>query len=183
MLWLLDHFQVVVLLALAVAAMVKRRIDQATVERATRRNAGKPMDQKVVLGPLEAWPPGEPIGPPPPFFVNAGPPPPYVGTGLPPLVCPAPVPAKPAELAESAAILKRQLELQEALRRINASKTTTTIIGGAAATSKRVLAAQHHHNPGHFNAKTALSSSLRHRKDLRRAIVVREILGPPHGLP
>jgi hypothetical protein len=94
----------------------------------------------------------------------------------------------PVELYDTAAQLRRQQDLQERLRQIRASKTPATgsatkatTTGGAAATRSRVSATQRHVNPVP-HAKSGLPGSLRSRKEIRHAILMREILGPPVGL-
>ena len=94
----------------------------------------------------------------------------------------------PVELYDTAAQLRRQQDLQERLRQIRASKTPATggatkatTTGGAAATRSRVSAAQHHVSTAQ-HTKTSLPGSLRNRKEIRHAILMREILGPPVGL-
>ena len=112
-------------------------------------------------------------------------PPPIARQTPPPLfreVAPPPLFVEPAEAGE---VLKRQREIAEALQKIKSSKVVTT--GGAAVTRARSVAAQaSSRNPAMVSpsaAKGGLSTALRNRSELRRAIVLREILGPPVGLP
>ena len=159
----MDHMQIFVLIAVAIASVVKHRMDAKTAGREEDRGAGEPVDPEDMFGPDTVWPP-----------VQASVPPPLVRQAK------AAGQSRPPVVADSAAILKQQQEIQQQLLRIKASKATTS--GGAAATRHRVSAAQRHATTGEHPAKADLRGSLRHRKDLRRAIVLREVLGPPVGL-
>jgi hypothetical protein len=99
----------------------------------------------------------------------------------PPLVRvhPPPMPMAAEEAArESEALLKHQMDLQERLRQLREAKAVTS--GGAAATRSRTASQQ----TGYVAqiASTGLRTALRNRQEVRRAIVLREILGPPLGL-
>ena len=170
--WLLEHSQIMVVMAVIIATIVKRRIDTVAARRELRRESQKPAN------PQEDRPPPPPVGQPP--LVRAAPP---------RLPRPAASPARPAlEVAGHAATLRRQVDLEEQLRRINERTTalaTAAITGGATTTRNRVLTAtkhHHRHTPAPPVSKAGLTEFLRHRKDLRRAILLREILGPPLGL-
>lgn len=165
--WLFDHFQLVVLVGLALASWLKHRMDAKTAEREER---GEMPDAEDVFGPGEGW--GPTPAPPLPSV-----PPPLVRQVPPPLVRDS-TPQYSRE-SEAEVILKRQLDMQERIRQIKASKATTS--GGASATRARVAASQSHAKaaqPG----KSGLRGVLRNPKEIRRAIVMREILGPPVGL-
>ena len=158
--WLLDHFQIVALIALAVGSWVKARLDSARTAQQEREAPGEMPGQGDVFGPDTGWPqPPTPAVPPP--VVRAVPPPlkrhvmpvAVSALGRPPVTA-SPPPSQ-------------------------AGKVTT--IGGAAATRSRVSAAQIHVQSAHAR-KAGLHASLRHRKAIRHAIVMREILGPPLGL-
>ena len=176
--WIFDHFQIVALIALALASWMKRRMD---VKRAAQEQGQPPAemaDGEDVLGPGGGW--QIPQRQPQPAV-----PPPLVRQGPPPLVRQSP--SLPVELYDNAAILKQQQDLQERLRQIRETKATTggtaraTTTGGAAATRTRVSAAQSHAKSV-TPAKAGLRGSLRKRQEIRRAIVMREIIGPPLGL-
>lgn len=161
--WIFDHFQIVVLIGFALASYLKHRAD---LKRAADQEDGQPprdlTDETEPFGPEPEWqnPPRRVV--PPPLARHETTPPPVAFENL-----------------DQAAILKKQLEIQQRLRQIRDTKTTTT--GGAAATRTRVAAAQSHPKSV-LAVKTNLRASLRSRKDIRRAIVMNEILGPPLGL-
>jgi len=177
--WILDHFQIVALIALALASWMKRRMDMKRAEQEPRQPPAEMADDEDVFGPGGGWqiPPRQP---------QPSVPPPLVRQGPPPLMSPSPSHTV-ADYA-NAAILKRQQDIQERLRLIRETKVTTsggtakaTTTGGAAATRTRVSAAQSHAKSV-TPAKAGLRASLRKRQEIRRAIVMREILGPPLGL-
>lgn len=166
--WIFEHFQIVILIALALASVVKRRIDMKTAEREGRQAGGEEAGDGEVFGPGEGWPQ-------PPAHA------PLVRQSPPPITRPPLPPTLPLDPYQDSAMLKRQQELQQRLRKIRATKTTTT--GGAAATRSRVSAAQRHPSAEQAAAQAGgLRASLHHRPETRRAILMREILGPPVGL-
>lgn len=158
--WIFDNFKILAIVGLALASWLKSRADAKAAEREeqeARRELEEPED---VFGPGEDWgaPYQQPAPPVPPPLVRVAPP---------------PVPA-----FETEAELKRQMEMQERLRQIRETKAVTS--GGAAVTRARMKDAK--------NSKTAsavpvgLRGALRNHGQVRRAIVMREILGPPLGL-
>jgi hypothetical protein len=153
--WILEHFQIVVVIALAVASWLKHRADLRKSEQAESQPPGEMADGEEVFGPEDEWRiPQEQTLPP------------------------APPPLR-VDMSEIDALLKRQQDMQERLRQIKQTKATTT--GGASATRTRVAASQSHAKPL-VPGKAGLRASLRDPKQTRRAIVLREILGPPPGL-
>ncbi len=160
--WIIDHFQVVVVIALVFASWLKHRIDAKAAEREENQLPREMDEQEYDFGPAENWPQPMPSVPPP--LVRQVPPP-LVRQGM--------------DDRENAAQLKRQQDLQERLRQIRETKTTTT--GGAAATRTRVAAAQSHAKPI-LAGKTSIRETLRNPGETRRAVIMREILGPPPGL-
>ena len=172
--WLFEHFQIVVLIGFALVSLAKRRKDLAQAEEEERRAREEMAEDAEVLG----------SGPERQIPLPSVPPP--VARQLPPLVVKKAAPplaragqAVPVSSAADARILKQQQELMARLQQIRDTKATTT--GGAAATRSRVSAAQRHPAAAPV-AISGLRASLHHRKDIRRAIVLREILGPPVGL-
>jgi hypothetical protein len=98
---------------------------------------------------------------------------------------PLPPPRQPgyeeAVAKEAAAAEKHQQKLAGRLRRMQETKADTT--GGAAATRARVTAKDARTSGvAVVAAPTRLRSRLRHPAEIRRAVVMREILGPPVGL-
>ncbi|MEI8036867.1 MAG: hypothetical protein WCJ14_00620 [Verrucomicrobiota bacterium] len=169
--WLFEHFQIVVLIGFALVSLAKRRKDLAQAGEEERRAREEMAEDAEVLG-TDRHPP--PALPPP------------VARHLPQLVvkkAAAPLAragqAAPVVAAADARILKQQQELMARLQQIRDTKATTT--GGAAATRSRVSAAQRHPKAAPV-ATSGLRASLHSRKDIRRAVVLREILGPPVGL-
>jgi hypothetical protein len=163
--WIFDNFQVLALVGIALASWLKARADAKAAEREEREAREQIPDPEESFGPDEEWQvPQEQTMPstPPPFV----------------LASPVPMAQYEAD-REAAAALKHQTDLQERLRQIRETKATTS--GGASATRARVAASQTHARPAEA-AKVGIRSALRHPKEIRRAIVMREILGPPLGL-
>lgn len=159
--WIFDHFQIIVVIALALASWLKHRADTRNAEAEERRAREEMADDDSPFGRAEDWLPPPAPSVPPPLVRTATPPPLRV------------------DVSETEPLLQRQIDMQERLREIKAAKSNTR--GGAAATRDRVLAAgkpAKSFSPG----KTRLRDDLRDSRKTRRAIVLREILGPPLGL-
>lgn len=155
--WIQDHFQIVVLLGLALASLVKRRMDA--------KAAGQPPpDPAEMTDPEEIWQI-------PPRRAAPNIPPPLARQDSSTSAQPLPY--------QNASKLKRQQVPPAQPSQVKANRVTTT--GGAVATSSRVSATQRHPKAV-AHATSGLRDSLHQRKQLRRAIVLREILGPPVGL-
>jgi hypothetical protein len=94
------------------------------------------------------------------------------------LVTPRTPPPLPAAAIEAEAELKRQLLIQERLRELRETKAVTT--GGATTTRNRTATQQ----PGYTASvvPVGLHGVLRKRSEIRRAVILREVLGPPLGL-
>jgi type IV secretory pathway VirB10-like protein len=155
--WVFEHFQIVALVALAFASWLKSRMDAKMAEQAERKPREE-TGQEDVFGPDEAWR-GilEKLAPP----------------------APPPVPGAQYEPGqEDQAVLKRQMEMQERLRQAREARSVTT--GGAAATRSRV--AERKTSKAGPPVTSSLHEALRDRRQVRRAVVLREILGPPLGL-
>jgi hypothetical protein len=158
--WIFDHFQILALVGLALASWLKSRADAKAAEREEQEARRELEEPEEIFGPGETWkrPRDQQAQPVPPPFVRADPP---------------PIPA-----VEKQGELKRQIDMQERLRQIRDVKAATG--GGAAVTRART----NNTKP----AKTAsaapvvLRAALHDRGQIRRAIIMREILGPPLGL-
>lgn len=158
--WIFDHFQILAIVGLALASWLKSRADAKAAEREEQEARRELEEPEEIFGPGETWmrPRDQQAQPVPPPLVRADPP---------------PIPA-----VEEQGELKRQIDMQERLRQIRDVKAATG--GGAAVTRART----NHMKP----AKTAsaapvvLRAALRNRGQVRRAIIMREILGPPLGL-
>jgi hypothetical protein len=170
--WISDNFQIVVLVVFAFASWLKHRMDAKAAEKEEMENQREYGD--VEEDPRDYWEPEfeTPQQPavPPPLYRQAPPPLPQENLA----------PAGHLRQDEADAIIKRQRDLQERLRAIKESKANTT--GNAAATRTRVAASQTGAKPLDPTIHSGLREALRDPKVLRRAIVTREILGPPLSL-
>lgn len=155
--WIFDNFQILAIVGLAMASWLKSRSDAKAAEREEQEARRELEEQEDVFGPDEEWRRSyqEPASPPP---VRAIPP---------------PLPAMEVE-----AELKRQIEMQERLRQLRETKAVTS--GGAAMTRARTKEVKSARTPSVPPA--GLRGALRNHGQVRRAIVMREILGPPLGL-
>jgi len=163
--WIFDNFHIVALVALAMASWFKTRMDAKAAEReeqqAREEMAKRGEVEEYDFGPDEPWQEVlmQPELPPPPLFRTN----------------PPPVPTK---VFDTDAELKRQMELQERLRQAREIRAVTT--GGAAATRTRTASKQTGYAaPG---VRHGLREIVRKRSEIRRAVVLREILGPPLAL-
>ncbi len=154
--WIFEHIQVAVILLIVVVTLVRKVFDTIVSNKpAAGANPGNPPPPHAV--PNEVDPTQWPEPPPPPPKIPTPPPlrkisPPEDGGSL-------------------ATELERQRAMQERLRKIRESKSS---IQPVAATP--VL------TPPPTRPVGSLPSSLRGGKQLRRAIVIKEIIGPPLGL-
>jgi hypothetical protein len=165
--WILEHLQIVALIAVGFGTWVKSRMDRARAAQEERAAPAEMAGEEEVFGPATGWPQAPAPTVPSPIVVRASPPPlkrQSMSPAMPVESYRAPVMAKPAPANMPPG---------------QASKATT--VGGAAATRTRVSAAQTHIQSGQTR-KAGLHASLNHRKAIRHAIVMREILGPPVGL-
>lgn len=159
--WIFDNFQILAIVGLALASWLKARSDAKAAKREeqeTRRELEEPED---VFGPEQEWREPQQWSPPPM-------PPPLV-------VTPPPIPVASLEAEEE---LKHQMQIQERLRQIRESKAVTS--GGAAATRTRAASRQTGYTESAVPA--SLRGVLRKRGEIRRAVILREVLGPPLGL-
>lgn len=161
--WIFDHFQIVVLILLALGSAVKSLLGKKTTE------FEEPYESEETFAPDESYrksrPPALPSGPSP--------------------LARASIP-KEKKLAgydreaanEAAKALKHQQDLDARLRQIRENKAATT--GGASATRARVAA------KGTVKSLPQTPLTLRKRlrdpAEVRRAFVLKEILDPPVGL-
>lgn len=175
--WIQDNFQIVIIVLLALGSWLKARMD---AKAAAAEEAAAPPEEYVdpeeyfEMEDAEWQPPGSV-------------PPPLERQVPPPLVMPSAIPAAVQQAArDHAAVLKHQQELAERLRQIRETKATTTT-GNASATRQRYAAqeaARTHKGGGVPRVTVPLSfrDRLDDRRELRRALVMREILNPPPGL-
>lgn len=161
--WIQDNFQIVIIVLLALGSWLKARMDAkaAAQEEAAAAENYRPEDE-VEIEEAE-WQP--PAAVPPPFERHAEPP---------------PLPAVAEKAArEAAAILKHQQDLAARLRQIREAKAVTP--GGANAARLRLVAQGAVTQPS-LPAPLSFRERLENRRELRRALVMREILNPPRGL-
>ena len=170
--WIFDHFQIVVLIAFAFASWLKHRFDAKAAEREEEQSQ-RELETGETFGPEEYWE-TEPEAQAPPSV-----PPPLMRQVPPPLVREPSPASNHLRQDEADAIIKRQQDLRDRLKLIKETKAKTT--GGAAATRSRVAASQTNAKPL-LAAKSGLRSALRDRKQIRSAIVLKEILDPPISL-
>ena len=159
--WIFDNFQIVAIVAIVLGSFVKQFLEAKAEERRAREEMERnPPDE--VFGPDEEWETVPVPTAPPPLVKRASPP---------PLVQPPPL---RRDLEAEEAVLKRQAEMQERLRLAREAKEARAREAAASAkpagTSARSV------------SKTGLRGALADRAETRRAIVLREILGPPVGL-
>lgn len=163
--WIFDNFQILAIVGLALASWLKSRADAKAAEREEQEARRELENPEEFFGPDEAW--GAPHQP--------SVPPPLVRTVPPPLVRSSPPPIPVVDVDGE---LKRQMDMQERLRQIRETKAVTS--GGAAVTRARTKDAKH---PKAAPAVPAgLRGALRDHGQVRRAVIMREILGPPLGL-
>lgn len=162
--WIFDNFQILALVGIALASWLKSRADAKAAEREEREARRQLEEPEEVFGPREPWNEPQQWSPPPQ-------PPPLV-------VKPRTPPPIPVAAVEAEAELKRQMQLQERLRELRETKAVTT--GGAAATRTRATTRQTGSPAPAVPA--SLRGVLRKRSEIRRAVILREVLGPPLGL-
>jgi hypothetical protein len=170
--WILDNLQIVIIVVLALGSWLSSRME-------AKKKAAEEMEDEEMFEPEP-----EPVFMPRPQQASVPPPlersvlRPVLRQALPPDL---PTTARDEALAEAAAVLKHQRDLEERLRQIRETKATTT--GGAAATRNRVAASKGlPGKPRNAAALPSIRASVRKRSELRRDIVMREVLGPPVGL-
>ena len=197
--WILDHLQIVIAVAAAIAYWLnQRRQGQADdsgdmptempprdfnadpeEEQRTRRiqdEIRRKIAERAAGGPINVPPPA---AEPPPLFRTESPAPRPVATPLPQReftreAVPSPVMARPTHQETAGAILERQHELAEQMEALASSRR---IVERKAAAIVAHAKAQ---EPSPIRGE--LMHELRGARNLRRAMVLREILGPPVGL-
>jgi type IV secretory pathway VirB10-like protein len=167
--WIFDNFQVVAMIAIVVISLAKRYLD-------SKRESS----EEETETPDEDW------TPPPPRRQSV--PPPLGRTSVPPPMA-GPMPpqrsaqrsaAQPplsASMTEAASALQRQ---QEMMDRLQSAKEAKAQRAKAAGTSHRspVKASKTVLVP----VAGSLTGILRNRNEIRRAVILREVLGPPLGM-
>lgn len=172
--WIFENFQVVAVVFLIVGSLVKRFLEAKAEERQARERMDEEREEDV-FGPDEEWrTPADPAPSVPPPLGRQSPPPLFRQAPSPP--------ALPVEDSDIDLILQRQREMEERLRQHKAAKSGSsraTTTGGAAATQDRM----NPRRPGSPAERAgSLRAALKNREETRRAVVLREVLGPPLGL-
>ena len=162
--WIQENFQIVILVLLGLASAVKSMFD-AIARRKAEQEPGDDSEPEVPLDEDKSYRKPAAPGMPPPRAI-----------ATPPALRPTGYDVDAAE--EAAAALKHQQNLAARLRQIRETKATTT--GGASATRTR-LAAKKVPSPL-VPVALNLRQRLRNPAEIRRAVVLREILDPPVGL-
>jgi hypothetical protein len=154
--WIFDHLQILVLILAAVGSLVKKINESRTTANQPPRPADlpEPMFETDEESSMLDWPEEPPA--------------------------PAPLPGAMIEAQlEAAEALKHQQDLATHLQQLRETKASTT--GGAAATRARV-ASKGATKPQLAPIRLSLRARLKNPTEIRRAIVLREILGPPVSL-
>ncbi len=200
--WILDHLQIVIAVAAAIAYWLNQRRQAQSVddeedrmesphrdfnsdpeEEARTRRIQEEIRRKIAEraggGPIYVPPPAPE---PPPLFRTETSAPRPVAEPLPQReftrqVEPSPMAQPPAYQVSTAAILERQLQLEEQMRELETARKAAQRRAASVAANTAVFApaAASERNVG-------LLADLHGGRNLRRAIVLREILGPPVGL-
>jgi hypothetical protein len=167
--WIFDNFSILAIVGIAMASWLKARADAKEAER-QEREAREEMGEtdEEIFGPDEPW---REVQPPP----MQSQPPPLV-------VMPRTPPPLPNFESQAESELKRQMQLQEKLKDLRESRSVTT--GGALATKTRNNAKNlaTPTSTERISPPTKLRGVLRQRSEIRRAVILREVLGPPVGL-
>ena len=153
--WIFDNLQIVVIIVLALGSWISSRMQAKKQEEQQEQEEAEETEGAETYIPESGWRMPAPSVPPP---MSAG--------------------AAYDAANEIAAALKHQRDLAERLQQIRATKANTT--GGAAATRSRLAAKGK--TAATVLAPTTLRGRLNNRGELRRAIVLREVLSPPVGL-
>jgi len=170
--WIFEHLNIVVVIILVIGSFLKTRFDSARQETEERDDFPDFGESDTPDESYRRMAPPLPSVPPP--LVRASEPPPLPTTTY----------SSPGAFTiaadEAAKILKHQRELAENMRQLRATKANTS--GGAAITRAQLAASQAGAVPIVATVPLSYRSRLRNPAEIRRAIVMREILGRPVGL-
>ncbi len=195
--WIFDHLQIIIAVAAAIAYWLNQRrqaqqgdAEEDRTESPVRDFNADPAEaertrriQEEIRRKIAERAGGGPINvPPPPLFRTETSAPRPVAAPLPQReftreVEPPPMVQPPSFQATAAAILERQRELEEQMRELETARKAAQRRAASVAANTAVFApaAASERNVG-------LLSDLHGGRNLRRAIVLREVLGPPVGL-
>ncbi len=179
--WFFDNFQILALVALAFASWLKHRSDAKAAEREQKEPRQEMDELPDWFEDEETWQVPRPQEPPPLVRrVEAMQPPPLYRQA------PPPVP----EMAGNAE-LQRQEELHERLREMREKRESSARQAKQAKEARQAREARQPklareaRLPGEkpvFAFKSRLRASLHQRSQIRQAVLLREILGPPVAL-
>jgi hypothetical protein len=169
--WIFDHFHIVVLLLLGIGSAFKSLLESIGKSRREGPNGLPPARDLAEDKSYRKRPPSVP-----PPLARPPAPPPLARAVVPPAKQLAGYDAEVAN--ETAKALKHQRDLAARLSKIRENKATTT--GGATATRARV-AAKGAAKP-FLPTPVTLRNRLRDPAEVRRAMVMNEILSPPLSL-
>lgn len=180
--WILEHLQIVFVAILVIGSLLKTMWEAKANREAEREVPWEPREP-VPLDEDKSYRKHVP-GTPPPLPSDQQQPPPRPRPES--RVARAPVKRKDPAVAaaeavareEAARMLKHQQNLAAHLQQLR--ETKASVSGGAAATRARVEARNARSKP--FPESTSLKTRMKSRAELRRAIIMREILDPPVGL-
>lgn len=198
--WIFDHLQLIIAVAAAIAYWLNQRrqaqaddgeenaagpvrrdfnADPEEAERTRRiqEEIRRKIAERAGGGPIQVPPPAPE---PPPLFRTETSAPRPVAAPLPSReftrqADAPPVAQPPPFQASAAAILERQRQLEDQMRELDAARK-------AAQRKAMAVAAQSAAQPAATEREGGLLADLRGARNLRRAIVLREVLGPPVGL-
>lgn len=184
--WLLEHPQVLVVVAIAIAALFQKLKQARSQEAAGRTLATDPEDaertrriQEEIRRRIRERRGLAPAAPPAPVTAEDEPefpvPPPMIEEVRPIVVEPPPLPvANAAATSGYAAEYDRQQQMLQQLRAFKATHQTSAAAPAVSASAPVGVAMA--------APVSRLPTDLRNPAGLRRAIVLREILGPPLGM-
>ena len=168
--WIFDNFQILALVGLALASWLKHRSDTKAAEREEREAREEMSELPDWFENEEEWQAPQPerqMPPPPPLFRTAPPPVPQV-------------------VVQGDAELQRQQDLQERLRQVRETRESSARQAKQAKEARQARQAKQARQARSAEVKTsaATAGKLRtllrgDRRAVRRAILLREILGPP----
>jgi hypothetical protein len=155
--WLFEHIQLVIVLAVVGVTLVGKVLEAI---RGSKPAPDTTLEE--MLGPEED---AEPVTGRPTAEVprRAASPPPLRQVTL------------PVDLGAMATEMERQQAMQERLRKIRAAKAPAATAAAAAVVEAPMVVKRP-------TISSGLKGQLRSSKELRRAVILREILGPPVGL-
>lgn len=191
--WVLDHLQILIAVAAAIAFWLRQSAKTARGEseadadgapqagrnhddtqdadraRRIREEIRRKIAERAAGGPVRI---PEPAPEPPPLFRG--------DSGAPrPVARPLASRPEPAANTDAVEILERQQRLREQMESLERARQMELAAARAAAASMTAPAAGQV-TPG--PARLRLQDELRQKEGLRRAVLLREILGPPVGL-